>query len=96
MGGELTSISKTATSDNKLVQGYTGPNSTIASPSATEQVADFLATHDGKAHIADALYVVFIGANDAFFDGNVTGAQTVENVSSIMKTLGKKGECSAS
>jgi len=80
-----------ATSDNTLVQGYTGPNATIASPSATDQVAQFLASHNGKANVADALYVILIGANDAFFDPNVTGAQTVENVSSIMKKLGKKG-----
>jgi phospholipase/lecithinase/hemolysin len=95
MNGELTFMFA-ATSDNTLVQGYTGPNATIASPSATDQVAQFLASHNGKANVADALYVILIGANDAFFDPNVTGAQTVENVSSIMKKLGKKGERLAS
>lgn len=50
-----------------------------------------MAVYNGKANVANALYVILIGANDAFFDANVTGAQTVENVSSIMKKLGKKG-----
>ncbi|KIM90034.1 carbohydrate esterase family 16 protein [Piloderma croceum F 1598] len=76
-----------ATSDNKLVQGYTGSNSSIAVPSATDQVSQYLGDAISKENKAGALFIIAIGANDAFFDVNVTAAETVGNIVRMMKKL---------
>jgi hypothetical protein len=80
-----------ATSDNRLAQGYTGPNATIAVPSVVDQVAQYLVAQSGKFNVEDVLYVILVGANDAFFGANVTGVQSVRKIASIMEKLGKKG-----
>lgn len=56
-----------ATSDNTLVQGYTGPNSTIGVPSVADQVRQYNASA-----AADSLHAIMIGINDIFFNANVT------------------------
>ncbi|KAI0703659.1 hypothetical protein C8T65DRAFT_578674 [Cerioporus squamosus] len=65
-----------ATSSNALVQGYTGPGSTIPVPSVDEQVADFLESTPSNVLLTNPLFVLEGGANDAFFDLNVTAAQS--------------------
>jgi hypothetical protein len=44
----------------------------------------------------DVLFVIVVGANDAFFDTNASGVQTAGNILRIMKELGKNGGCCVS
>jgi phospholipase/lecithinase/hemolysin len=64
-----------ATTDNHLVQGYTGPHSTVPVPGLAQQVSGFLAKHDSKIDISTSLFIVFGGFNDIFFNPNLTAAQ---------------------
>ena len=79
-----------ATSDNALVQGFTGLNSTIPVPSATDQVATYLSgkkTND----IRGILFTIMIGGNNIFFNPNVTAKQSVDIVATIIDKLESKG-----
>jgi phospholipase/lecithinase/hemolysin len=80
-----------ATSNDTLVQGFTGPNSTIAVPSALDQLAVYLSAAR-TSDIHKSLFIILIGANDVFFDPNVTAKTTVENVANIIEKLEKEGE----
>ena len=64
-----------ATTDNTLVEGYTGPNSTILVPGVAQQVASFIDAGGSQTAISSALFVVFGGFNDIFFNPNLTAAQ---------------------
>ena len=80
-----------ATSNNTLVQGFTGPHSDIAVPSAIDQLTAYLS--GGKTtDIHKSLFIILIGANDVFLDPNITAKRTVESVTSIMETLENEGE----
>ncbi|RDX40351.1 hypothetical protein OH76DRAFT_1450781 [Lentinus brumalis] len=65
-----------ATTSNALVQGYTGPGSTVPVPSVDQQVAGFLQNPPSNVSLANPLFVLFGGANDPLFDLNVTAAQS--------------------
>ncbi|KAF8524476.1 GDSL lipase/esterase [Gautieria morchelliformis] len=75
-----------ATSNNSVVQGATGPNSSIPVPSAVDQVAKYFNTH--KVGPGD-IFVIMIGANDALFKLSVDDVTPA--VSSIIKSLYEKG-----
>lgn len=78
-----------ATSDNDVVQGYTGPDSTIPVPSAQDQIDIFLRKNPV---LQDSdIFVVFIGANDAFFSENVTGSQIAGLVADQVAQLYNSG-----
>ncbi|KZP12347.1 carbohydrate esterase family 16 protein [Athelia psychrophila] len=64
-----------SSSDNNLAQGYTGSNSTIAVPSALDQLSTYLGGVKANASLSDTLFVVFTGGNDGFFNVNAAGAQ---------------------
>lgn len=66
-----------------------GPNSTIPVPAAQDQIDAYLAT--GSVKSTD-IVTVFIGANDAFFSSNVTGAQISGLVADQVAQLYKHGE----
>ncbi|KAJ3022773.1 hypothetical protein HKX48_005249 [Thoreauomyces humboldtii] len=85
-----------ATTSNKLVQGYTGANSTILVPSVDEQVATYL-TGSGTA-IHETTHAFWAGGNDAFFAFlgglNVTGVDValsiVDSVNKVAAAGGTK------
>ncbi|KAJ6555698.1 GDSL-like Lipase/Acylhydrolase [Mycena vulgaris] len=79
-----------ATSNNTLVQGYTGPNS-IPVPSALDQLNSYLASSGATSATAqETLYVILIGANDAFFLPMVNASQSVAAIASAMDKLHAK------
>ncbi|KAK4494344.1 hypothetical protein PRZ48_014642 [Zasmidium cellare] len=77
-----------ATADNSFVQGYTGENSTIPVPSTRDQIATFLATNSPQAN---DIFVHWIGANDALFDVNITGAELTSLINRDVDTLFRAG-----
>ncbi|KAM0793177.1 hypothetical protein ACM66B_000650 [Microbotryomycetes sp. NB124-2] len=79
-----------ATTSNKLVQGYTGPNSTIPVPSVVDQVEAFLKAKSGK--MAKTLFVIEGGGNDAFFGlPNVTASKSVNDLVRAARKLEARG-----
>lgn len=85
-----------ATTSNSLVQGYTGPQSTIAVPSVVDQVASFLkdTTPQGSAFsesdrisLSTPLFVLFAGANDIFFNTNISASQSHQVLVEAQKSL---------
>lgn len=65
-----------ATSSSSLVQGFTGLNATIPVPSVDQQVSAFLQNPPSGIPLEEALFVLHGGANDIFFNSNVTAVQT--------------------
>ncbi|PIL23397.1 hypothetical protein GSI_14708 [Ganoderma sinense ZZ0214-1] len=67
-----------ATSSNALVQGFTGPNSTIPVPSVDDQVASFLqpGSVPSNVSLAAPLFVLMGGANDPLFNASVSANQS--------------------
>lgn len=81
-----------ATTNDETVQGYTGPGSTIPSPSILDQIANFVHKLKKKKTLHDSLAIVYGGANDAFFGlPNVTAADTVDNLKLAVKKLKARG-----
>lgn len=76
-----------ATTSNKLVQGFTGPNNTIPVPGVAEQVSTFLLKKDRSVDIESSLFVVFGGLNDILFNTNLTTAQIVGALSGSIINL---------
>ncbi|RPD75617.1 hypothetical protein L226DRAFT_507500 [Lentinus tigrinus ALCF2SS1-7] len=76
-----------ATTSNALVQGYTGPGSSIAVPSVDQQVANFLKTPPSNVSFARPLFVLLGGANDPLFNPNVTAAQSFHALMSSKAAL---------
>ncbi|KAF6793366.1 GDSL-like Lipase/Acylhydrolase [Colletotrichum sojae] len=76
-----------ATTSNELIQGFTGPQATIAVPSVVDQIVSFLAkttpqgasfsTSDTTA-MATPLFVLFAGANDILFNSNISASQSYQ------------------
>lgn len=82
-----------ATVDDDLIQGYTGPSSTIPSPSVFDQISSFLKLPRGGANdLSKSLVIVYGGANDAFFGlPNITAAEVVAEVNVAVKRLKARG-----
>ncbi|KAI9728346.1 MAG: hypothetical protein M1828_003746 [Chrysothrix sp. TS-e1954] len=80
-----------ATSSNALVQGYTGPSSTIAVPSVVEQISSYLSDTPANPPLSSSLVVILAGANDIFFDPNITAAQTVAAIMPSIELLQSHG-----
>ncbi|KAK4058091.1 hypothetical protein OIO90_000830 [Microbotryomycetes sp. JL221] len=79
-----------ATTDNRLVQGYTGFNSTIKVRSVFDQVELFLASK--PKGVKSTLFVIEGGGNDAFFGlPNVTASQSVAGLVKATKKLEAQG-----
>lgn len=91
-----------ATTSNSLIQGFTGPSSTIPVPAVTDQVAAFLSgtSPQGSSPISSSsssfasgedlsrpLFVVWAGANDIFFNPNISAAQTYLEITSVVSAL---------
>ncbi|KAG8933052.1 hypothetical protein FRC01_011272 [Tulasnella sp. 417] len=63
-----------ATSDNALVQGYTGVDSTIPVPSMLDQIAQYISQAPTDDEEDDTLYAIVIGANDIFLNASMIRA----------------------
>ncbi|KAF8947745.1 hypothetical protein BGZ46_005483, partial [Entomortierella lignicola] len=57
-----------ATSDSNLVQGYSGPDSTIAVPGFIQQIENYYAPKRNPKETAKSLFVVNFQGNDFFFN----------------------------
>ncbi|TPX65377.1 hypothetical protein SpCBS45565_g05184 [Spizellomyces sp. 'palustris'] len=77
-----------ATTNNTLVQGYTGSASNIAVPSVIDQVATYL-PHFSPNNV----HAFWAGGNDVFFglSAGVTGDQVAANLLSIVEKLSLSG-----
>ncbi|KAH9941771.1 uncharacterized protein BXZ73DRAFT_88198 [Epithele typhae] len=72
-----------ATTSNSLVQGYTGPSSSIPVHSIDEQVHRFIASPPAALRDTESsrpLFTLLGGLNDFFFNPNVTGAQSAQKI----------------
>jgi phospholipase/lecithinase/hemolysin len=76
-----------ATTDNNLVEGFTGPNSTIAVPGVAQQVSKFLSKNDTRVDIGSTFFIVFGGFNDVFFNPNLTAVQIAAALSGSVTRL---------
>lgn len=82
-----------ATSSNKIVQGYTGFNSTIPVPSTVDQAYGYFQSKStGKADLEKSLFTVFIGANDIFFASNATASGTLKAIDQTVEAIKAKGK----
>lgn len=66
-----------------------GSGSTIPVPAAQDQIDSYLASNAPKK---SDIFVVFIGANDAFFSENVTGSQIAGLVADQVAQLYQRGK----
>jgi phospholipase/lecithinase/hemolysin len=80
-----------ATSNNTLVQGATGPGSTVPVPSMLDQVSTYLKSKHDSAHISETLFCILIGGNDPFFLPTVQASQTVQAIEFAVNQLHKAG-----
>lgn len=80
-----------STTNNTLLQGYTGKNSSIPVPSTLDQVTSYLHSKSfKKENVARTLFVVGGGGNDAFFGaGNdaITPQSTVSALKAAVEML---------
>ncbi|KAI9708045.1 MAG: hypothetical protein M1820_004249 [Bogoriella megaspora] len=82
-----------ATTNNQLVQGYTGPSSTVPVPSVDDQINTFLASKS-QVDLASALVVVLGGLNDVFFNATIQASQSVQQMFSGINKLRANGASS--
>ncbi|KAI9664489.1 MAG: hypothetical protein M1821_005935 [Bathelium mastoideum] len=75
-----------ATTSNQLVQGFTGPNSSVPVPSIADQVDAFLADKN-HAGLSSALVVVLGGLNDIFFNATIEASQSIEAIFASINRL---------
>ncbi|KAK7718237.1 hypothetical protein SLS57_006113 [Botryosphaeria dothidea] len=64
----------------QIIQGYTGPQSSIPVPSIHDQVSGFLENPSDDIQTTNPLFVLFGGANDVFFNPNITAAQSFNEI----------------
>ena len=79
-----------ATSSNALVQGFTGPNSTIPVPSVADQVSSFLnssSSSSSNTSLTAPLFVLLGGVNDVLFNPNLTASQSFSVLSGLRAQL---------
>jgi phospholipase/lecithinase/hemolysin len=76
-----------ATTDNNLVEGYTGPDSTVLVPGVAQQVSEFLSKNDTRVDIGSTFFIVFGAFNDIFFNPNLTAVQIAAALSGSVTTL---------
>lgn len=76
-----------ATTDNAIVQGYTGVNGNIPVPSVLDQISQYISETPIDDDTDDTLYAIVTGANDIFLNANVTAEPVVQAVVKGMKQL---------
>lgn len=80
-----------ATTSNVIVQGYTGSDSNIPVPSVDEQVDSFLKAPPAGVDINSTLFAVTGGANDIFFNPNISGLTSASIIAQSVAKLQKAG-----
>lgn len=80
-----------ATTSNALVKGFTGNGSTIPVPSVDEQVSSFINSPPSGIDLSSALFVVSGGANDVFFNPNLSALTSASILSSSVTQLQTAG-----
>jgi phospholipase/lecithinase/hemolysin len=78
-----------ATANNDFVAGGTGADSTIAVPSAADQVSSFLSWDKPQP---EDIFVHWIGANDILFNTSITGGQVTSLVNENVNRLYQAGK----
>ncbi|KNE71212.1 hypothetical protein AMAG_15869 [Allomyces macrogynus ATCC 38327] len=70
-----------ATTDSKMVQGYTGPNSDVAVPAVMDQLVLFAKDVKRNPHLLEGrnLYAIWAGGNDLFFSDAAISPDTLAN-----------------
>ncbi|KAG8915626.1 hypothetical protein FRC00_002203 [Tulasnella sp. 408] len=76
-----------ATTDNAIVQGYTGVNGNIPVPSVLDQISQYISQTAIDDDANDTLYAIVTGANDIFLNANTTAESVVQAVVKGMKQL---------
>ncbi|PFH61527.1 hypothetical protein XA68_17104 [Ophiocordyceps unilateralis] len=78
-----------ATTDNAMVQGYTGRKGDIPVPSLTDQVNQFLAKP--PVDLASSLVILFGGVNDVLLNSNITAARSAGVIGRLVSKLRDAG-----
>ncbi|KAG8933050.1 hypothetical protein FRC01_011270 [Tulasnella sp. 417] len=76
-----------ATSDNAVVQGYTGAHSTIPVPSALDQITQHINQAPKSCNGSNYLYAILIGANDIVFDPSASPDSAIQAIMKGMRQL---------
>ncbi|KAL1626211.1 hypothetical protein SLS54_003046 [Diplodia seriata] len=79
-----------ATTSNNLIQGYTGPNSTLPVPSIDQQVSTFLNDPPSEISTENLLFVLYGGANDILFNPNITASQSFREIMASQSALSSR------
>ncbi|KIO25855.1 hypothetical protein M407DRAFT_24811 [Tulasnella calospora MUT 4182] len=66
-----------ATSDNAVVQGYTGADSNIPVPSALDQISQYISQTPVSYDKCGSLFAIVIGANDVFRNPNISASNFI-------------------
>ncbi|KAF9574039.1 hypothetical protein EC968_007592 [Mortierella alpina] len=82
-----------ATSDSSLVQGYTGPASTIPVPGFIQQIDTFYAPKSNKKNAAKSLFVVSFQGNDFFFNPALDPKIVLDRLHQGIQKLIQLGAC---
>ncbi|KAG9047531.1 hypothetical protein FS837_002055 [Tulasnella sp. UAMH 9824] len=83
-----------ATSDNAVVQGYTGANWNIPVPSALDQISQYLSQAPVPYEKDGSLYAIVIGANDIFRNPAMSADSVIQAIIKGMKQLqDNEGAC---
>ncbi|KNE69738.1 hypothetical protein AMAG_14280 [Allomyces macrogynus ATCC 38327] len=76
-----------ATTDNTLVQGWTGAEGDVAVPSVMDQIRMF-ASEEGKEKVGRTLYAVWVGNNDFYYTNATVDPDLVtDNILRAVQTL---------
>ncbi|KAF9377699.1 hypothetical protein CPB97_010001 [Podila verticillata] len=76
-----------ATSDSKVVQGYTGPGSTLAVPGFIQQIQNYNPHTKSRSTIAKTLFAVDFQGNDFIFDSVITPQTVLANLERGIREL---------
>ena len=77
-----------ATTDNNVIMGYTGANSTILVPGVRQQIQVYRNRTDlTKINFHKTAYFIWAGANDYFFNFSLSPHQVVESLMRCIKDL---------
>ncbi|KAF9948658.1 hypothetical protein BGZ72_009451 [Mortierella alpina] len=82
-----------ATSDSTLVQGYTGPVSTIPVPGFIQQIDTLYAPKSTKKDAAKTLFVVNFQGNDFFFNPALDPQRVLDKLHQGIQRLVQLGAC---
>ncbi|KAJ3204938.1 hypothetical protein HDU67_009204 [Dinochytrium kinnereticum] len=77
-----------STTNNSVIQGYTGADSSVPVPSVADRAKSYLTPPAGKSQ---RIVAIWSGGNDAFFGSNVNGLDVARRIVDIVQTIAKAG-----